>query len=512
MDWIFHNAQVITQDPHCPVAEAVVVRNGRVWAVGDRQLVRKFSHLHARIVDCRGRTLLPGFIDPHFHLLAFAKNLVTLDLGTRSDIGTINDLQRALREWSQEVPVGGWIRARGYHEFDFAEKRHPTRRELDEAAGGHPLILTHRSGGAQVLNGLALARVGITAETADPPEGFIDRDLVTGEPTGLLFGLGDWLAPRVPPLAIALVEEGMRLANRALCAWGITSLHDVSSRNDETRWALFRDWGQRGIITPKVTMVLGWEGFEAYRKDPTLFSPAPRLRLGGVKLIIHETTGRLSPSPAELQEKVLRIHRAGLQAVLHAVEVSTVEAACDAIAYALQRFPRADHRHRIEHCSLCPPALARRIAALGIVVVSQPPFVYFNGDRYLKTVPPPQARWLYPFGSLRRAGVMVAGSSDGPVVPANPLVGIQAAASRRTKGGALLLSDERLTSEEALRMYTEQAARAGFAEATQGMIAPGRAADLVVLSADPTRAPLEEIQEIAVEMTLVDGISVWERA
>ncbi len=511
MELIFKNAQVLTLNPALPRAETLVVRDGKVWSVGDRPPAPPVHKRERRIIDCRGKALLPGFIDPHFHLLAFAKSFVTLDLGTGNDIHSFGDLQRTLRDWSASRPAGTWIRARGYHEFDLAEKRHPTRRELDAAVPRHPLILTHRSGGAQILNSPALALLGITAETEEPPEGLIDRDLKTGEPTGLFYGMGDWLAQRLPLLATGQLEAGMRLADQALGAWGITALHDVSSRNDRSRWELFRDWGQRGLITPRVTMALGWEGFAAYREDPLLFSPTPRLRLGGVKLIVHETTGRLSPSPAELREKVSRIHRAGLPAILHAVEENAIEAACDAVAWAAARHPGPGPRHRIEHCSLCPPALARRIASLGIVVVTQPPFLYFNGDRYLQRVPKAQQSHLYPFRSLIREGVEIAGSSDGPVVPADPLIGIRAAVTRRTAGGAVLAPEERLAPGEALAMYTKGAARALGEEATQGMIAPGRPADLALLSAEPASVPPEESGVIAVEMTLVGGKILWEK-
>jgi len=155
--------------------------------------------------------------------------------------------------------------------------------------------------------------------------------------------------------------------------------------------------------------------------------------------------------------------------------------------------------------------LAKRIASLGITVVTQPAFIYYNGSRYLKTVPEPQRKHLYPIGTLLNEGVHVAGSSDSPIIPSNPLIGIYAAVSRRTDGGEVVLDKESIPPEKALFMYTAEAARAGFEEMSKGSITPGKLADLVVLSADPTAVSVDEIKEIKVEMTLINGDTVWEK-
>jgi predicted amidohydrolase YtcJ len=208
---------------------------------------------------------------------------------------------------------------------------------------------------------------------------------------------------------------------------------------------------------------------------------------------------------------VLDIHRLGFQAVLHAIEGKTIEAACDAIAYALKKSPRSDHRHRIEHCSVCTPFLAKRLTSLGIMVVTQPSFIYYNGDRYLKTVPKPNLEHLYPLSTLIKNGVAVAGSSDCPVVPPSPIVGVYAAVSRRTEAEDFVLPDEQITPLEALTMYTRDAAKATFDEEIKGSIEPGKLADLVVLSGDPTKVPVNEIKDIEVEMTILDGEVVWDK-
>lgn len=512
MDLILTNGNIITLDPARPIAEIIAIHNGKVLAVGETWRLKELKKRNTNVVDCRGKTVLPGFIDAHFHFLAFAECLVTLNLEPRNHVRSISDIQDKIRELSQTLPSGTWIRGRGYNEFYLAEKRHPTRWDLDVVTSIHPIKLTHRSGRAHVLNSLALTLVGISKETADPPEGLIDRDMETGEPTGLLYGMDDYLAKVVPPLAHDQMEKGMRLANQKCCSLGITSIHDASSRNNFKRWEMFRHWKEPRILRPRIKMILGYDGFNEYLKHPFSFPmDENQLQVGGVKIIVHETTGRLSPSQEDLTEMVLHIHRAGFQAALHAFEERTIEAACDAIEYALKHFPRPDHRHRIEHCSVCHSSLAKRIASLGIIVVTQPSFIYYNGDRYLKTIPDLQSKHLYPLATLIKEGVKVVGSSDGPIVPPNPLIGICSATCRDTEAGETLLPEERIPPIEALRLYTDDAARATFDERTKGSITPGKLADLVVLSGDPTRVPIDEIKNIEVEMTIIDGEVVWEK-
>jgi hypothetical protein len=257
-------------------------------------------------------------------------------------------------------------------------------------------------------------------------------------------------------------------------------------------------------------MMLGKEGFEEYQahRFPAQVDEN-QASVEGVKVIVHETTGQLHPTQEELNEMVLGIHRSGWKAVLHAIEGKTIEAACDAIAYALKRSPRFDHRHRIEHCSVCTPSLAKRLASSGIMVVTQPSFIYYNGDRYLKTVPKTNLEHLYPLSTFLKNGVALAGSSDCPVVPPSPMVGIYAAVSRKTEAGDFVLPDEQITPLEALKMYTQEAAKATSEEGIKGSIEPGKLADLVILSGDPTKLSVHEIRDIEVEMTIVDGEVVW---
>ena len=509
-DLIFYNANVITMDPAYPKAELVVVENGRITAVSASEAMHELRDGRTEVIDCKGKTIIPGFVDAHCHLAAFAEGFVSLNLSPSEGVGSMADMQNKIKLFCKDRPPGTWIRGKGYNEFYLAEKRHPNCHDLDRATSLHPIKLTHRSGHAYVLNSIALHMVGVTAEMGDPPDGLIDRDLETGEPTGILYGMGNYLSQKIPSLDDDEMRQGIRLADEELLSCGIASIQDATSHNDIHCWNKFRQWKDEGIFKPGVSMMLGMKGFEEYKRQ--LYRPysgGSCLRISGVKIMVHEITGSLEPDQERLNGMVFEIHKAGLQALLHAVEEKTIEAACDAIEYALKQLPRHDHRHRIEHCSVCPPALAKRIGDLGIMVVTQPAFLYYSGDRYLETVPSEQLQNLYPIKRLMGHHVRVAAGSDFPIVKPNPLIGVYAAVTRMSESRKPVLPDEGMDRLEALSMYTETATAANFEERVRGSIAIGKAADLVVLNDDPTRVNADEIKSIKVEMTIINGEIAW---
>ena len=511
VDLILYNAHVLTLDHSFPKAELVAVQNGKILSVTTNKAIKELRSAGTEIVDCQGKTIIPGFNDAHCHVVSFAETLLTPNL-EKVAAHSISDIQDEIRILARGLPSGSWIRARGYNEFHLAEKRHPSRWDLDQAAPANPVILTHRSGHAHVLNSLALTLAGISGETAEPPGGMIDRDLETGEPNGLLYGMSIYLANVVPPLNDCNLEQGIELASKKLVSLGITSIQDASAHNDYRRWQMFQSWKTKGCFKPRVNMMLGEEAITHYREQGLpLKTGDSQLSSRAIKIILNETRGQLNPPQVELNQKVLDIHRSGLQVALHAVEETTVEAACSALEYTLKRSPRAGHRHRVEHCSVCTQDMAQRLASLEVVVVTQPAFIYYSGERYLKTVPEWQLEHLYPIATLINAGLKTAASSDCPVVPPNPLDGIYAAVSRTTEAGQSLLPKEQISALEALGMYTTGAAYASFEEANKGSIAPGKLADLVLLTGDPAEVDTKDIMDLEVEMTIIDGEIVWRR-
>ncbi len=511
-DLILHNANIVTMDLEHPVARMVAVKDGMISAVSSDDSPEALKDKLTRIIDCKGRTVLPGFIDAHCHIYALAGSLVTLNLSPRNNVCSIKDIQSMLKKQAEITPGDSWIRGKGYNEFYLEEKRHLTCRDLDEAVPDHPVKLTHRSGHAHVLNTKAMRLAGISIQTPEPPGGIIDRDLETGEPSGLFFEMGVFLARKIPPIGKNELKKGIQLADQVLLSKGITSVHDTSAGNNQSRWDLFKRWKNEALLTSRVNMMLGYDAFMKLRKKGfPKDSESNQLRFSGVKIILDEITGRIHPAQDDLNNMVLDIHKTGAQASLHAIEETAVKAACTAIEYALDKIPNQDHRHRIEHCSICPPTLAERLAASRIVVVSQPPFIYFNGERYRHTVPTKQLEHLYPFRTLLEKSVHVAGSSDCPIVPANNLAGIFSAVSRKDETGNVLSKNQGISPEAAIRLSTSSAAFASFEEGLKGSITKGKLADFIVLSKNPASVPSDEIREIEIKMTIVDGKVVWRK-
>ena len=510
-DLILYKANVITMDSGIPRAELIALERRRILAVGSNDDLPAFRGIKTRLIDCEGGTIVPGFNDAHCHILAFARSLLSVDCASAS-VRSIEDIKARIRHRAQQTPPGSWIIATGYNEFYLPGKRHPTRLELDEAAPHHPVKLNHRSGHACVLNSQALQLAGITRETPDPPGGLIDRDLETGEPSGLLFEMNYSIDKVIPPPTDTELRQGIKLANDHYLSLGITSLQDATADNDFRRWQDFLQLQAQGQLASRVSLMISPAVLSEFKEQGLSFGSGNEwLRLGAVKIVLDETTGTLNPPQEELNLQVLQAHQAGFQVALHAIEETTVEAAATALEFALSTSSRSGHRHRIEHCSICPPPLMKRLKDLQAVVVTQPPFIYYSGERYLAEVPTAQLKWLYRFKSFWDNGLKPAASSDSPVVPPNPLTGIYAAATRKAETGQVILAEERLSPAQALAMYTTNAAFAAFSEETGGTISPGKLADMIVLSGDPTKVALEEIKDIQVLMTIVEGELVWEK-
>ncbi len=511
VDLVLKNANVITMDARKPHAELVAIEGNRICLVADSRDLESVSGAKTRVIDCRGRTVMPGFNDAHCHVFSFIRKLLSTDLSP-SSVGSIADIKRVLSQKARATPPGKWLSGTGCNEFYLAEKRCPNRWELDEAAPYHPVVVSHRSLHACILNSLALSLVGITRETPEPPGALIDRDPATGEPTGLLFEMLGYIREKaMPPLSEEELAEGAALANRHYLSYGITSLQEATVSNNLAQWQTFRRFKDAGVLKTRISMMFGIESLGRFREEGmTPGHGDNRLRLGGVKLILNETTGQLFPPQPELNRQVLDVHLAGFQLAIHAIVQAQVEAAVASLEYAQSRLPRTGQRHRIEHCSECPPDLLKRLSNLQAVIVTQPPFLYYSGERYLAEVPASQQPWLYRINSFLNRGLIVAGSSDSPVVPDNPLVGIYSAVTRQTESGQQILPEEGISAGQALALYTTNAARASFEEDVKGTISQGKLADVIMLSNDPLKLSPDKLKDIRVELTVIDGKVVWE--
>jgi predicted amidohydrolase YtcJ len=496
--------RILTMDSGRPEVRSLLARDGRILALDAEAEAIAAGSPVVREVELRPpQVALPGFIDAHVHLLAAAARKRSLDCSPAS-VGSIRDLQEAIRRLARETPPGRWLRAGGYDEMALDEGRHPNRQDLDVAAPDHPVRLIHRGGHASVLNSLALRLAGIDTFTPEPPGGYMERDLATGEPTGLLIEMDELIEAAVPPLPEDELAAAVTELNADLMAAGVTCIADATAHNGPDEWALVERFMRQGRLQVAVSLMESVHGIESV----ALEAPGGRLRRGAVKVVPKELEHEVHPLAPELAAILQRIDDAGRQAAVHAVGRVGIDATLEAYASLGKR---GSLPHRIEHASVCGHATASRIAELGLAVVTQPGFIYWNGDSYLKRVPPSDRPHLYALRTLMDAGILVAGSTDAPVSPPDVLTAIAAAVTRRTRLGATVAPAEAISPREAFALYTSSAARVLGLEEERGMLRPGLAADIVVLSDDPF-APATDLSSVRVLSTLIAGDPVWTAA
>jgi predicted amidohydrolase YtcJ len=520
-DVVFVGGRIMTLHPAQQAAEAVAVTCGWISAVGTASDVLALRGPRTEVVDLSGRTLVPGFYDAHQHQADAGLLRHHVD-GRASSVG---ELVERVRTAARGRSPGDWIEGFGWEERSMAEGRPPTAAELDEAAPDNPVAIARTCGHALATNGRALALAGIDAATSDPAGGRIDRD-AAGRPTGVLHEHAMEAVRRLIPLPSDDDIEAAILAEaQGNLALGVTSVWEPWA---EPRLVeIYRRLDREGRLPIRVTMAQA--GF--LRSGEAVPLPreerGERLSLTAVKLL---QDGAIAPRTAalkspyedepgnrglllwqqpELEGIVAKIHRHGLQVSIHAIGDAAIESALTAIERAQSAWPRPDPRHRIEHCGLPLGDLPARVARAGIVAVLQPPFVRFHGETYARNLGAERAQRLYPARSLLAAGAVVAGSSDSPVVPdRSPLTGVQTAMTRRTVDGTELAPGEAITLEQALRLYTFNAAYAAGEEGRKGSIAAGKAADLVVLGADLGDIAADEFHLVPVEGVWLDGALV----
>ena len=518
-DLLLVNAWVLTLDPGQPIAEAVAINGQSITAVGGQADVARLAGPSTQTIDCQGMCLLPGFVDAHCHLLATASSLQSLPCRPQ-EVSNLRELQAAIRHRAASTPQGSWIRGFGYDELALEERRHPTRWDLDRVAPSHPVRLDHHSGHATVLNSQALQLAGIHRDTADPVEGVIERRQDSGEPTGLLLEMGAFLSQRLGRLRDQKeTEEGIVQLSRLLLSYGITSVHDAGANNGLARWDALHNLQTSGRLQCRVTMLAGANRLEDFLAEGRCWGEGDQwLRLGHVKIMLSLTTGALHPDIEELGRIVHGAHQSGFPVAVHAVEQEAVAAAA-LVFQEVQLTPSPPMpRDRIEHCAECPPELVAQVWHSRAMVVTQPGFIFWNGDRYRQRVNPGLLNSLYPVENLNRYGVAVAFSSDSPVVDANPWPGIYSAVTGFSRDAQPLsghrhdpsLWTQKVPIETALRMYTIAGAYAEGTQDIKGTIRPGKLADLVLVNQDPTAASQEALKDIHPVLTIVGGRVVWE--
>ena len=511
-DLILKNAHVITMDPRQPEAQLIAARNGRFVFVGSNDALGEWQGPGTKVIDCAGKTVTPGFNDAHCHIYSFVRKLVSIDLSDPS-IKNIDDIKGIIKRRSEKIPPGEWITATDYNDFTLAERRPPTRWELDEVASDNPVVLSHRSLHACVLNSRALELAGINIASPEPPGAFIGRRETDGEPNGLLVEMLGYVRENVmPQLDGEELERGIKLANEQYLSVGLTSLQDATFVNDLKRWHYHQHFKVEGMLKSRVYMMFGKETMPQFRANHMGFgSGSHYLRLGAMKIVPSMISDKLHPPREEMIEQILTAHRLGFQVAIHAVQEKLVESIIEIYEAVKEQSPDfANRRHRIEHCAECPPHLLERIKKLGLNITTHPSFAYYSGDRYLATVAPTTIPYLYPMKSFMESGLVVAAASDSPVTNNNPIMGIFSGTTRTTSSGKKMSPEQCITARQVLAMYTINAAYDSHEEHIKGSITSGKYADIAVLSADPTTCPPEKIRDIRTEMTVIGGEVVWE--
>ena len=484
------------------VVSHLAVRGAWVLAAGGGE-VMGLRGPRTRVVQLAGRAVLPGFNDAHAHVVYHGLMRFGADLGGAQSVAEI--LHR-LRTHSRRLRRGEWQQGMGYRSSELAERRPPNRRELDTVTGSRPAFIDERGGHSRVANSAALAAAGITADTPDPHGGRIGRQ-ADGTPNGLLLESAMRLVADVQPLPDrARRTEAIELAQELLVSRGITSVGAAVNRGFADDLLCYQRLADAGRLRMRVNEFLSWELLDAARGLGVRggFGGA-MVRAGPIKVFVDGGAERVAmrgesalwrTTPDELKELVARASAAGLQVAAHAIGDAAIEAMCDAVEAA--RATRL--RHRVEHCTICPPDLQRRLARLGMLAVMQPlaaraarewPILFLARNR----------KHLAPHRALLDAGVRVAFSSDLPVTPEpNPWAGMRAAVENEVQG---------IDAGAALRAYTAGGAYASFEEKQKGSLLPGMLADLQVYESGPLEVPLERWEGLRPQVVLLGGAPVF---
>ncbi len=499
-------------NPAQPRAEGIAVKADAILKVGTNKEIEKLAGKSSRVIDLNGKTVLPGFIDTHVHVADYARFLMWLDL---TQANSIAEMRSLLREHLKTVTKGKWVVGRGWNEQRFAEKRLPSRQDLDIEAPGNPVIFYYECGPISLVNSKALELADITKHSPNPAGGTICKDEQTGEPNGILQGSAtDLIWSLVPEPTEEELTETSIVACEKIARAGITSIHWLATSKADLE--ILHRLCESKKLPIRVFMVTPAAFMDSAKRLNDLNSDWARI--GGVEISVDgylamRTASLLQPyfaparvnatllcTQAELASLAKKITSAGFQVVMHAMGDKAVDVAMKAMEGLSD--PK---KYRIDPAALLNPELITRIRQKGVIVTVQPLVAASEFQVYsaLDALGAERARWLYPLKTLFKHEVCVCGGSDCPMEPLNPLLGIEWAVTRE------IFPEEQLTVDEALQMYTIKAAQASGDENKRGSIEEGKLADLTVLSRDLDEVPADRLREVEVKMTIIGGKVVY---
>ncbi|TQN42768.1 hypothetical protein FHU33_2176 [Blastococcus colisei] len=536
LDALYVNGRFTTLDSQRPTATTVGVLGGVIVGLDE-----ELHGCRAEVtVDLAGAPVVPGLHDAHQHLSARGQELQMCDVSP-AVVRTLADVYATVGRHAATLTPDAWVLATGLDVGKLDDA--PTREGLDAVAGGRPVWVLHASHHAGIASTGAIRRIGFAdpRHLPDVDGGWIERR-PDGDPTGLITERAMTLIfEHIRPQPFEDFVEAIGLASRAALADGLTSVTEpgISGRmigNSASDLAAFTAARERGLLGVRMTVMpemsalhdlagdaAGGPGFGLDLGLRTGFGD-DWLRVGAVKIISDGALtartaalccdyadrpgvrGLLLDDAAALQDTILAAHRAGWQIGTHAIGDAAVDVILDGYERAQRLHPRADFRHRIEHCGLTGDRQIERIKQLGVVPVPQGRFLDELGDSYVTALGPERAQLLYRQRSFLDAGIEVPGSSDCPVVDGSPLRGIHSLVNRQLPDGSVLNAAERLTPLQALRAYTVGSAYADHSEHRKGTLSRGKLADFVVLSDDLLAVAPETIGDLSAVATVVGGV------
>ena len=511
-----------------PEATAIAIAAERVLAVGDDASVRRLVGPTTRVVDLKGRLVVPGFNDAHVHFLDGGFGLLSVDLRPARDEA---DFAKRLGDYAKTLPKGTWILQGNWDHQAWPSKALPTRQLIDAVTSEHPVFVGRLDGHMALANSLALRLAGVTRDTRDPEGGTIVRD-ASGEPTGILKDNASGIVFRVVPEASR--EMNLRAARAALkeaARVGVTTIQDNSAVDALPTYQQLRAQGE---LTARMYV---WR-YAAASLAPLLAAGVRTglgdewIRLGALKILSDGSIGSataalfepfvsnpaskglLLHTPEELGRMVDEADAAGFQLAVHAIGDRANSLVLDAFARAAAAYGARDRRFRIEHAQHVRAADIPRFKALGVIASVQPSHCIDDARFVENHVGKGRLPDAYRWKSFLDAGVPLAFGTDWFVEPLDPRLGLYAAVTREfPEGGPAggFQPQEKITLEQALDAYTRGSAYAEFAEADKGELSPGKLADLVVFEADLFRIPPRQILTTPVDLTVVGGRVVFER-
>lgn len=535
-DLILYNGKVVTVDDAFSIREAIVIKDGRILAVGGNELRNRYPG--ARAVDLRGRTVIPGFHDTHIHLGGHSRRYIDLN-----DTTSLAQLKQQVSEKAKEMGPGEWITGSGWDEYHFKEQKKPLRGDLDAAAPNNPVVLTRAGGHSSVGNSKALQLADINKATPDPPRGLIER-AGDGQPNGIIRERSDLYTRLVPRDKPADVRESLLRNVRDQLKLGITSVIEAGASVDPTVVGSYAEWEflyqNHGSDLPRASIQIGYPSPAGQAKDGAAklkeFGKKTgdgndRLRVGSIGEMAADGgftgptawsledykgqpgfRGRAFFTPEQIHANIEEGHKLGWQFGIHAIGDAAIAMTVDALDQVLQKCPRNDHRHYLCHFTVLPPERTMQIMARDkILIAQQPNFTYNLEGRYVETL---EGNRLATNNSIttpvKKYGLFMAFGSDN--LPIGPLVGLYAAVTRKGESGKVYGPGEAVSIKEALTMYTRNGAFLTREEKIKGTLETGKVADMLVLPEDLLTIAPEKILNMKVDMTIVGGKILYERS